>query len=143
NLAIFQLTDAGMQGPGSVSHDYYYVDRRTWLPLRWEYRHVRQRGEELVQTLSAEYDRPLPAWIADVRLPGDAQIIDTRLLPTGVPQDNYTRSGEGITARLMPVKVDSEGNVLAHLRVWLGPVRLGVEQDGLSFSADAPSWARS
>jgi hypothetical protein len=135
--------DAGMNGPGSVGHDYYYVNRGTWLPLRWEY--VVQQSSEargvLTQTLTAEYDRPIPPAVAAPRLSSFARVIDVRNAPAEVPNDTFTRSVGEIMARLEPVKVDPEGNILAHLRAWLGPVRLGIDTNGLGFDSERPAWS--
>jgi hypothetical protein len=140
---VFQSTDAGMQGPGSVAHDYFFVDRRTWLPQRWEYRYARGDRETLVKTLRAQYDVPIPPAVATLRLPPAVRVIDAKLAPSGVPKDVYSCSGDGITARLVPAKVDRDGNILLRLQAWLGSERLGVEPDGLGLSSGLPIWART
>lgn len=120
DTVIFRTSDSGMQGPFSVAHDYYFIDRRTWLPRRWEYRHVKRERERVVDSLTAEYNRPIPP---DVEAPPSTvgtRVIDAAAPPPIDPRQEHIRCADGLTVQLLPVALGEDGMVLASLRGWVG-----------------------
>ncbi|MBM3457552.1 MAG: hypothetical protein FJX77_03330 [Armatimonadetes bacterium] len=139
---IFRTTDAGMQGPGSVAYDYYTVDRRTWLPLSWEYRHVRAGKEVVVEHLDAEYGVPLPPSVTTGAPPAGARVVDTLARPDA-PSGARTHTAGAITVSPIVEGVDREGQVVVRLRSWLGNEPLGAEGGALYVTVGFPIWART
>lgn len=142
DTAIFRWIDGGMQGPDSVAYSYFFVDRRTKLPRRWEYRHVRGEREEMVEWMDVEYNVPVPPDAARPALPAGATLIDAGASSGDLPREN-AQTGGGVTAQVLPVKVTPEGTVLARFRAWLGSARLDLEGAPLFSMVDEPIWART
>jgi hypothetical protein len=138
---VYQWTDSGMQGPGSVGHDYFFVDRATWLPTRWEYREGRGEKETTVSSLDVEYDVPIPDGMDSARPPAGAQVVDALAAPDKPLPVRNTEQAGGVTAQATPIKLDPNGNVLVQLRAWLGTAAMG--QGSLAFYSGLPIWART
>jgi hypothetical protein len=136
--AIFREPAYGMEGPGSQSAAYYFVDQRTHLPLRYEYRQVRGGKEVVTEALSAEYDRPAPATATSTAPPEGAQLVEASGGPElPVSAINVSHSGE-VTGQILPVKVAPDGTVLARLRTWFGGAPLEAEGGNLFSSFSLP-----
>ncbi len=129
--AIFNQNEAGMQGPDTVTDKLYTVDKRTWLPVRFEVRRGRSGSAARVtaEFLRAEYDMPLPTAVTAPRWPKGSFVVDTMntAADPNLPRQNVASAG-GLTAQVMPLAMDADGNVLVRVRGWLGnvPLRRGV-----------------
>lgn len=126
--------DGGMQGPYSVARDYFRVDKRTWLPLQWEYRlswSNSKAPEQVIDTLQAEYDVPLPAAVTTLRLPAGVRLIDALATPAAgeLPTQNVQRA-QGLTVQAEALALDPDGSILVRVRSWLGRMKLGDQGTG-------------
>lgn len=137
---VYRWTSSGFRGPGSINYDYFFVDRSTWLPTRWEYREVHEAKEQVVSFLEAEYDVPIPQGMDSVRPPAGVQVVDALGTPDAPLPVKNTDTAGGITAQATPVKIDSNGNVLVRIRAWLGTTALG--PDSLYCLTELPMWAK-
>ncbi|MGV3722734.1 MAG: anti-sigma factor family protein, partial [Actinomycetota bacterium] len=140
---IFRWTDSGMQGPGSVAHDYFFVDRRTKLPRRWEYRHVKGEREEVVEMMTAEYNVAPPPAASLAAPPPGSTVVDAMGATGSLPPGENAQSAGGVTAQLIPVKAAPDGTVLIRLRSWLGNARMDLQGGPLFTSIAHPIWART
>jgi hypothetical protein len=127
--------------------DYFIIDKRTWLPLEWEYRADTSTSPRVEATLRAEYDVSLPDDTTRLKLPEGARLVDT-LSPAAsanVPTENVQRA-RGLTLQVVPLAMDTDGTVLVRSSCWLGTLKLGVwdgtpvsysvETDHMRFGAD-------
>jgi hypothetical protein len=140
-VAIFRWSDHGMHGPGSSAHDYYFVDPRTWLPFRREYRLETPEGEKVLERLTITYGLPVPDEVAIApRLEGALE-IDAAAALSDPPGENTATEG-ALSATLTPLKLDRHGNVLAALACRLGGLPLDGTQDrNLAFLISNASWS--
>ena len=97
-------SDGGMRGPYSVADTYFTLDKRTWLPTRYEYREHRSNSKApawVAETLQAQYDLRLPDSAAALRLPPGVVMVDTLSAPTdpSIPTDNVQRA-HGLTVQV-------------------------------------------
>jgi hypothetical protein len=128
--------DCGMQGPYSIARDYFWIDKRTWLPLEWEYRQSWSNSkapEQVIDALQAEYDVPLPAAVTTLRLPAGVRVADTLSAPpdADLPTENVQRA-HGLTVQAQALAIDPDSNILVRVRSWLGSFKLGAEGTGTS-----------
>jgi hypothetical protein len=135
---IFRWHDSGMQGPDTQADSCYTVDRRSWLPVLYEYRRDTNRQEWVAESLTPEYDVPLPLSVTMLRLPPKTRLVDALSGARGsVPLEN-TQQAHGLTLQIAPLAMDADGVVLARARCWLGNLMLGSENSRSWCSIGAP-----
>jgi hypothetical protein len=142
-LQVFAGHEGGMQGPYAGADTYYTINRRTWLPVTYEYRQYRTdekpRKESVAETLRAEYDVPLPVSVTTLRLPPEVRLIDTLTAPTepNIPTESVQRAS-GLTSQAEALAMDADGNIFVRVRTWLGNMKLGAEGTSTWHSVSTP-----
>lgn len=126
---VFNLNDAGMQGPGTVTDNLYTVDKQTALPVQIEVRRGSNQSpaRQTSEFLTAEYDIPLPDLGTEAQWPSQYRVVDavSTAPASTLPREN-TASSNGVTVQVTPLGEDAQGNILVTVHAWLGNVLLGV-----------------
>jgi hypothetical protein len=137
---IFKFEESGVFYGGEFDSGtdlLFTVDRNTWLPIRYEARLGKGDRNHTIATLTADYNTAIPVDLA--RLPASVpgyQVYDTTQSVSAPPHDNAVTQ-QGITVQATPLLLDTQGNILLRVKVWMGnllvdrscPIGLNVSVD--------------
>lgn len=117
----------GLFGVGVVTHNLYFVDRRTHDPDRMqEWMSMFDKAPlTLVQDVAVELNKPIPQGIAAPVAPAGYPVFDATapLTSPDLPRENSVTE-DGLTAQATAVSMDEAGDVLVRVRGWFGNTRL-------------------